>query len=268
MILATHGFLASSIGQIPQVSDADAQAFVNRVYTAGGSLSTTEANAVNDLVIDMKADGIWTKMKAIYPMVGASAAVCAQNLISSSFTCTFSTGWTFASTGVTPSSAFMDTGLNMASELSQNNCHISVYLRTNLTNNGVSIGSGNSPLNGGVYIFPRLASTQSYFSVFNNTSGNTSGNVTSSLGLFTASRIASASEQFFQNTTKTSRNNTSTTVQNYNIFIGAYNNQGTAERFDTRQNAFTSIGEGFTDTEQSNFYTAVQAMQTTLNRQV
>jgi hypothetical protein len=29
---------------------------------------------VNTLVVQMKADGTWTSMKAIYPMVGASAA--------------------------------------------------------------------------------------------------------------------------------------------------------------------------------------------------
>jgi FMN-dependent NADH-azoreductase len=69
--------------------DADAQAFFDRVTTAGGTLSTTEKNATNQLVLDMKSAGIWSSMKAIYPMVGASAAACAQNLKSSSFTGTF-----------------------------------------------------------------------------------------------------------------------------------------------------------------------------------
>jgi hypothetical protein len=69
--------------------DSDAQAFFDRVTTASGSLSTTEQAAVNQLVLDLKANSIWTPMKAIYPMVGASAAACAQNLKSSSFTGTF-----------------------------------------------------------------------------------------------------------------------------------------------------------------------------------
>ena len=53
-------------------------------------------------------------MKAIYPMVGASAAACAQNLKSSSFTGTFTSGWTFASSGVTPNgtSAYFNTYIN------------------------------------------------------------------------------------------------------------------------------------------------------------
>jgi len=69
--------------------DPDAAAFFARVTAAGGTLSATEQTAVNTLVVQMKADGIWTAMKAIYPMVGASAAACAQNLKSSSFTGTF-----------------------------------------------------------------------------------------------------------------------------------------------------------------------------------
>ena len=64
--------------------DPDAAAFFARVTAAGGTLSATEQTAVNTLVVTMKADGTWTPMKAIYPMVGASAAACAQNLKSSS----------------------------------------------------------------------------------------------------------------------------------------------------------------------------------------
>ena len=94
--------------------DADAQAFFDRVSTAGGSLSITEKSAVNQLVLDLKSYSIWTKMKAIYPMVGASAAACAQNLVSSSFTGTFNGGVTYASTGITGNgtSGFMNTTLS------------------------------------------------------------------------------------------------------------------------------------------------------------
>ena len=97
MILSTHGIVGSQIVQI----DPDYLAFYNRVITAGGSLSTTEQTATEQLVKDLKAYGIWAKMKAIYPIVGASAAACAQNLKSSSFTGSFSSGWTFAITCAT-----------------------------------------------------------------------------------------------------------------------------------------------------------------------
>jgi phosphodiesterase/alkaline phosphatase D-like protein len=42
------------------LTDPDAQAFFDRVTDAGGSLSTTEQDAVNTLVVQMKDDGIWS----------------------------------------------------------------------------------------------------------------------------------------------------------------------------------------------------------------
>ena len=54
MILASNGIIASQIA----TTDADALAFFNRVTTAGGSLSTTEKYAVNQLVLDLKSYSI------------------------------------------------------------------------------------------------------------------------------------------------------------------------------------------------------------------
>jgi hypothetical protein len=125
--------------------DEDAVAFFGRVYTAGGSLTYTEVTATQQLVADMKAASIWTPMKAIYPMVGASAAACAQNLKSSSFTGTFTSGWTFASTGVTPNgtSAYMDTAMNQSTNLSNDSVSLCYYSRTNSTLNAFDIGGNN-----------------------------------------------------------------------------------------------------------------------------
>jgi hypothetical protein len=50
--------------------------------------------------------------------------------------------------------------------------------------------------------------------------------------------------------------------------IGALNNDGLMQNWSNRQYSFASIGDGLTDTEAANFYTAVQAFQTTLGRQV
>jgi hypothetical protein len=45
--------------------DSDAQAFI----AATGLTGTTEVNAVNNLVANLKSYGLWSKMKAIYPFV-------------------------------------------------------------------------------------------------------------------------------------------------------------------------------------------------------
>jgi len=49
-----------------------------------------------------------------------------------------------------------------------------------------------------------------------------------------------------------------------NVFLAAYN----LVSYSNAEIAIASIGDGLTDTEAANFYTAVQAFQTTLSRQV
>lgn len=249
--------------------DSDAQAFFNRVTTAGGSLSTTEKAAVDILVEQMKTDGIWTKMKAIYPMVGASSAACSQNLKSSSFTGTFSSGWTFASTGATPNgtSAYMDTGLKQ-SDTSQNSQHLCIYSRTDINDSQVDMGMYVSGGNAS-YLAYRFSGVI-YPTIQTNEQSAGSTPYSSSLGLIIGNRRDSLNALFYHNGTLvgTYQRNSSAVNNTLNMYIGAYNVQGTPSLFSQKQNAFASIGDGLTDTEASNFYTAVQSFQTTLSRQV
>ena len=252
--------------------DVDALAFFARVTAAGGTLTTTEKNATNQLVLDMKSAGIWSPMKAIYPMVGASAAACAQNLKGSSFTGSFSSGWTFASTGVTPNgtSAFMNTFLVPNSQLTDNNLHISFYSRTqNTSTSGINMGAR---LNGLYEMFLVLYSAAGTNKVFNNgtalTHAATSTN-TNTLGLQIGSQTSTTSRKLYFAGTLLNTNTTSyyAITAGVAIYIGAYST-GSAANFSPHQCALASIGDGLDDTQASNFYTAVQAFQTTLSRQV
>jgi hypothetical protein len=242
--------------------DPDAAAFFARVTAAGGTLSATEQTAVNTLVVQMKADGTWTLMKAIYPMVGASAAACAQNLKSSSFTGTFTSGWTFASTGATPngSSAYMDCNLNISANLSQNNTHISIYSRTNAGGLFCDIG-GNLSLPA-LNIFPNF-NGDAYFRL-NDNGGGTASN-TNTLGFFMGNRISSTESRNRINGVLKIVTANSTGLQNATIFLGKGETNGF---YSIRENAFASIGDGLTDTQATDFYTCVQTFQTTLSRQV
>lgn len=270
MILASHGIVGSQIVQI--VYDADAQAFFDRVTTAGGSLSLTEKSAVNQLVVDMKNDGIWTKMKAIYPMVGASAAACSQNLKSSSFTGTFTaTGWTFASTGVTPNgtSAYIDTGLIPSTDTSQNSVSLGVYSRTNNTGLTARIemgtGGGSSDFQSAI----RWDGSLGNLSRLNNGYSGAGYIPTKTSGFFVISRTASnLTKKYEDGTLKESVTTASQSPTSISVLIGARNTSTVPIFYDAKQYAFNFIGDGLTDTEASDFYTAVQAFQTTLSRNV
>ena len=248
------------------VSDADAQAYINRVYAAGGTLTNTEATAVNQLTIDMKASNVWTSMKAVYPMIGSSAAACAQNLKSSSFTGSFTSGWTFASTGATPNgtSAYMDTTFKPLTEgINLNSFAFGVYCRNDIT---TKVAFGLTEVGKNAYVLAK--SSFGLFSGVNCAEGSLVPNWTDGRGFFINSRINSTDYALFQNTTKKTRNAASFGVSDLSMFLGCYNNAGVAVNFSAIDFAFNFISNGLTDTEESNFYTAVQTFNTTLSRQV
>jgi hypothetical protein len=249
-------------GLNPSGYDPDAQAFFNRVTTAGGTLTTTEQNATNQLVLDMKSAGIWSSMKAVYPMVGASAAACAQNLKSSSFTGTFSSGWTFASIGATPNgtSAFMDSGLNASTNLSPSSLSLGGY--TSTTGNALGY-HGAYPPNYLMHSF-----TSYNFTEFFRTNGSPIAVSGGTLGMVQANQSGTTSKIYTNNTIGASGTATLPSLPNTNMFIGATSNNGTATFFDNKLISYYYYADGLTDTEASNHYTAVQAFQTTLGRQV
>jgi hypothetical protein len=250
--------------------DPDSQAFFDRVTTAGGSLSTTEKNATNQLVLDMKSAGIWSSMKAIYPMVGASAAACAQNLKSSSFTGTFSSGWTFASTGVTGngSSTFMQTAFVLSANLSVNSVHASLYLNTN------NVPSVGDPVDLGAFNGVTQALTLNQSSLVSLIFGSRNvGNYISTtqatrLGFGISSKTNATLTTLYKNGSSVASGNSGGTLPTIQSYLGALNLSGGQYGVINNTIAFHSLGDGLTDTQASNFYTAVQAFQTTLSRAI
>lgn len=250
--------------------DADASAF----FTAASITDTTQKSAVNQLVLDLKSYVIWTKCKAIYPVVGGNASSHAVNLKTpGTFNLTFSTGWTHSSTGMTPnnSTAYADTSFNVSSVFSSiNNCGFSFYSRT-------SLSFSNTPNHG---IIPTTTNNRMYFapqSTFYQIQGTENAlywvtfSNTDRKGFYTSVRTSNTSRKTYKNGNvagSSTGNDTGGTLPSANFFIGATNNNGTASNFTIDQLAFSSLHDGLTDTEAANFYTAVQAFQTTLSRNV
>jgi hypothetical protein len=112
--------------------DADAQAFL----TAAAITDPTITSAIDTLVVQLKADGIWTKMKALYPFVGGTASTHKYNLknpldTDAAFRLTFSGGWTHSANGVQPNgtNGYADTFLIPSTQLSLNSTHIAGYIK-------------------------------------------------------------------------------------------------------------------------------------------
>lgn len=246
--------------------DSAAQLFIS----AASITNTTQQVAINNLVIDLKNYGLWVKMKAIYPFVGGTASSHKFNLVNpidsdAAFRLVFNGGWTHSANGATPNgtNGWADTNLNPSGNITGQNSHISFYSRTQSDGLYADLGYGGS--------MELLTQTGTIlYADFPDTTRSQISN-TNSTGLFIVSNISTAGKKVFRNNSAI----ISSTFVNADFLINAsykftlsnYNNLALS-RYSNRQNAFTSIGEGLTDTEAANLYTAVQAFQTSLSRQV
>ena len=249
-------------------NDADAQAFI----TASG-ISGTEATAINTLVVNLKSASIWTKMKALYPMVGGTATSCKFNLkdsrdLDAAFRLVFSGGGTFSSAGYQPNGVNAFANTNFAPSVNSssiNNFHSSYYSRTNVNLTQVDVGCGPSDLQG-ILLEIRTANV-TYIRI--NAPTTSSYADTDSLGFYLQSRLLGNQQKGYKNTTlKITGAVNSNTTPGQNYYIGAYNSNGLAAYPSSKQCAFASIGDGLTDAEALAFYNAVQTFNTTLARQV
>lgn len=251
--------------------DADAQTFFTAVSGAGGSLSSTEMTAVNQLVLDLKAYSIWGQFHFIYPMVGGSAASCSINLKPAGNSLTFVGSPTITSTGVAwnGSTQYADTGYdpnNMFSGTSRGG--LAVYLRNNTNTSGVDIGASTSGIGsaGQAYVMARNSSDVAY-SAFCN-AGPTSTANTDSRGMFSGNSQFSFNRLYFNGNWTGASTGGIDGFSNQTVYLGAMNNGGSASDFSDRECAFAAGYLDIGPSDQGNMYTAVQAFQTTLSRQV
>jgi hypothetical protein len=211
-------------------------------------------------------------MNAIYPFVGGTATSNMYNLkdprdLDEAYRLQFNGGWTHDSNGSTNdgSTGYADTFAEMSSVAIPNNSnHWSSYNRT---------VQSSFKYNSGV-----IDSSVRMFGF-----GGGSGSANLILGLQNFGSVGTNPITGFINGTVTSTSNAvyyrngsavitltpvSMTYQAQKFFIGSVNFGGSPFEYSTTNFAFASLGGALTPTDAANFYTAVQAFQTTLGRQV
>jgi hypothetical protein len=146
--------------------------------------------------------------------------------------------------------------------------HISAYSRTNSAVDGADIGAsdaGNYP--GGVYIVQKWSDNKSYPNLHSSGSFSQGAAYSDARGFFLLRRNNSTEIIMSRNAVNSTLSQNSTTKTTTSIGLGALKQPSTSF-FSDREIAFASIGDGLTDTQASDLYTAVQAFQTTLSRNV
>jgi len=250
--------------------DPDALAFI----IATGITDPTEQSAINDLVIDLKNGGIWTKLQAIYPVVGGTATTHKYNLkdpqdLDTSFRLTFGGGWTHAVTGMTPNgtTGFADTHFNPNVDLLfYTSGTIGIYSRTANTTDGIDIGCKEWA---NIYIRPASASDTFFYG--RDPYDKMTATITTD-GFIALTRGTTFVLDCYKAGLSIAPTNTNPmwtgNLVDYSFYLGARNSIGTADMFSDRELAFGVIGPRLNATEHLDLYNAIQTYQTTLGRQV
>jgi hypothetical protein len=244
--------------------DPDAQAFL----TASGITDATITSAINTLVLDLKGYGIWSKMKAIYPFVGGTASTHKWNLkdpqdTNGAFRLVFSGGWTHSANGAISNGVNSNAQSYFSSaSLNTNSAGASAYC-ANTNGDGSHVAFFNSSLgNNPFYLFSGV--NRVYGAAFSF--GNAIDIATSGNGFIQVSALSGTTKLRKNNTILGSVSTSGSLFTQNNILIGRNTTVNT--EYSNTTYRFFSFHDGLTDTEAANFYTAVQNMQTTLNRQV
>lgn len=238
------------------VADSDVQSFINTANIT----DSTQISALSTLVTTLKSIGVWNKMKAVYPFVGGTATTHSFNLKNvSQYRITWFGGVTHNSNGITGNNtnAYGDTGLPN-NTMAQTSNHFSIYSKTDYNGQSIDIGSSLSSL--------LVSRNGNNVNIRNNDSGTVLISNNNSLGLHSCIRNDASNVIFQKNNTLTSASNN---ASNYlSLTFNILRATGYNSEYSLRNLAFCTIGDGLTNTEATNLYSAIQTFQTTLNRQV
>lgn len=247
--------------------DPDAEAFI----TAANITDATQQTAIIQLVTDLKNYNLWNKAHAIYPFVGGTASSHMYNLkdpqnTNAAFRLSFSGGWTHSANGIEGNgiNAFADTFLSPSTSFTTTSGHISIYSRTNSVANVYDFGASNATNEISANI--RWAGDIYYVNYGALTYPFTTN--TDSRGMYIVNRNSTTNTTGFKNGTSVINAAQTAALPNINVVLGGLRLNASVLNYSARQYAFASLGDGLSNTEAANFYTAVQAFQTTLGRQV
>jgi len=279
--LSSWSGLTNISGASSSSFDSDAQAFI----TAATITNATQQTAIDTLVRGLKTDGIWNKLKAIYPFVGGTATTHKYNLkdardLDAAFRLVFNGGITHSSTGALPNgtTGYADTKYKPFIEIiDTDSTHFSAYYRTTDIIGTKEIGAntiygtdGDSFSDAEAQYLYNLTAA-SYFA---NGYGFGGTFIDSGAGQFIINRNGSNSITAYKNgTLKSTITPSNQGLPNTNMYLLGMNEYYpdlsiSNTYYGKRQIAFATLGTGLSNTDASNLYTRIQAFQTTLGRQV
>lgn len=255
-------------GAAVPVIDADAQAFL----TAAGIVDATIVNAINDLVVSLKADSLWTKFRYIYPFVGGTATTNKYNLrdpqdLDAAFRMEFYGGITHTN-GFNPNgtNGYGDTYCTPSGNVTLNSEHLYITSNTNntpSTSENIDCGAFNSGTQL-TNIVSRRRTSDIFFGRINGAIISTPN--ANAIGSYCATKT-STDLRLFKNSILVANGLSNGTLSTRSVFMGVLNIGIPYGLSYANQNyTFASFGDGLTDTDVANLTTIEQTFNTALGR--
>lgn len=267
--------LGISDSQYYQSFDPDATTYINAVLSAGGSLTDLEKNAIDQLYVDLKGYGVYTKLLMMYPFLGGSFSAYSINGIGSSYTLSYynTPGLTVNSDGLQFGNGYANPGLYADdSNIDINDVHVGVYVTVPCTGCGNEVEFGGTTATSGYqggFIFP-LGNVPVYKVIYDNgLGGNSWGDNNARYGIL--NKIDSSTVNQWENGSKvqTYTGKSTTAAENQLQMIGCwYIDGGTPYYLSTKTIGFFHLGTSLDDTDAANISSAVNTFMTTISRNI
>ena len=270
MLFKPFGFYRQvTVGAAPSF-DPDASAFIS----AAGITDSTQQNAINQLVLDLKADSLWTKLHVIYPFVGGSASSHKYNLkdpqdTDAAYRLDIPAGYTnnsggiiandtdLADTHLTPSTFWSDSTSASMGFYSQD----TPSSDQNISMGADSTGTGFNLINEAYRDPSNLYYGRAFGQLINGT------NHLWHSGLTTISRNGANDLQLYFDSGSKQTNTTTETAGRPTNSVAIGGLAGGSQR-SSQKYSFAFIGDGLGSTEMVNLYDAIQTYQTSLGREI
>jgi hypothetical protein len=258
------GVRVTSGGGAPSY-DADAQAF----FTAASLTDSTQMSAINQFVLDLKSNSLWSLGKYMYLGFLGSASKVKYNLFNpSAYQLTISSGWNYDNQGMqgNGSSAYARTGFIPSGNTDKNSQSIGVYSQTDVDEFAISIGSLDASTSVREYM---IIKTSAYANIQLAAKGNytSTGGVNDSRGFFLISRNSSSSFKMYKRASTILTNTTPETTYDLGIedYLNALNYSGTPLYYSGRKISLYFRFTGLNDTQSTNLNTCINTLLTSLS---
>ncbi len=261
-----YTYMSSAMG-----FDPDTLVWVNAVIANGGTVSAARKRLVDNLIVGLKADGLWTKLDRLWLFAAENAGSALIDLVYN---------WTATVTGHAPSftidrgyagdgsTTYIDTAFNPSSDGQQytlNSASLHLWDNTSHASDatesmGANDGSGNFA---DIGVFSNFAADGFFLRMNTGTIKTLPGGASQGLG--TGNRSSVSTEEAYHNGVSLGQVTSGAdtiAIPSFKIFIGGTNNAGTFSNGTTDQFAAAAMGSSFNATQMANFYARLRTYMT------